>query len=771
MNSPPIDSLALKRGQARVRQEDHALVTGSGCYTDDLRFDNCLHAVVVRAPHASAKILSIDTDKAADHAELIGIVVGAELVKAGIRGLPFSSTVKAPNGGDPKCQMLPILASTEVRYVGQPVAFVVARSRHAAYEIAELVEVSYEVTDCVVGIEQAVLENSPSVDPAVHDNVAAIYELGNLQQCKTVLAKCFRQFSIVVRNNRLIANPLEPRASIGQWHSEYERWTLHTGNQGPHHSRRMLSEALGCDESKLRLCIHRIGGGFGGKLTPYPEDVLVLYAAKKFGQTVRWRADRSEAFVADYHARDHVANVTVGFDDSAHIEVLIIDDLANLGAYPSAFGIPIATTTGNRVVSGVYHIPNLALSVKAVLTNTSPTAPYRGAGRPEVIHRLEVVLDLAANAFGIDIAEIRRRNLIANQQIPYKTYSGLTYDSGNFPHILERALEIAQWDSFQLRHQDSVSRGLLRGRGLACHIDSTSGVQPSEKVVGCVNAQGQCHFYSGTQEMGQGLSHTYAGIAATILEVPISGIVIHQGDTDLIHTGIGSYGSRSLMIGGAAIVNTANALLSKLLEIGANMLETETHKVFYERGKVQTLDRSQSVSIGELAGAQVENEIRVEGSAEAPFSFPNGCYVCEVEIEPETGVVRIDKFVGVDDVGHVLNETIVHGQTHGGLAQGIGQALFEQITYDDDGQLQSGSMLDYALPRASDLPMFEAHFDETQPATTNLLGVKGAGESGAVGGPPAVVSAIANAIPGCDFSHLQMPLTAEKIWRLINNPR
>ena len=793
MTRATIDIAKLKRTQGTVRLEDWALITGSSTYTDDLRFESSVYGVVVRASHAAARIVAVDISEAAQHDQAIGVIVGADLIADGITGLPFASTVNGPDGSPPRCEMLPILALNEVRYVGQPVAFVVAKSRNAADEMAELVLVSYESGDCVTAVDEAIVHGAPQVDPSVANNIATVYEVGDFERCKQILAKSFETLRLVVKNNRLIANAIEPRASIGQYDEACDRWTLFCGNQGPHHSRRMLAASLGCTEEKLRLRVQRIGGGFGGKLTPYPEDVLVLYAAKKFNLTVHWRADRSESFLADYHARDHISTVTVGFDESYRITVALIEDLANLGAYPSAFGIPITSTTGNRVVNGVYHIPDLALSVKTVLTHTIPTAPYRGAGRPEAIHRLEVVLDAAAKAFNLDAAEIRRRNLISPQKIPYLAHSGLTYDSGNFPRVLERALALADWQGFSLRKQDSAARGLLRGRGLACHIDSTSGLQPTESVIARLDDTGRCHFYSGTQEMGQGISHTYAGLAASILELPIELVSIHQGDTDLVATGIGSYGSRSLMIGGAAVIAAANNLRKKLIELGANALETEIENVHYENGMVVAGDDSANdwrqknpnkttigkanatkksgdsvVRISDLAGTHIDHEITTQGSAEAPFCFPNGCYVCEVEVDPETGAVHIAKLTGVDDVGHVINETIVHGQTHGGLAQGIGQALFEHIVYAEDGQLLSGSTLDYALPRATDLPSFNVNFDQSQPATSNLLGVKGAGESGAVGGPPAVLSALGDAIPHCDFTQLQMPLTSEKIWRLLN---
>ncbi|MGR8949178.1 MAG: xanthine dehydrogenase family protein molybdopterin-binding subunit, partial [Gammaproteobacteria bacterium] len=636
-------------------------------------------------------------------------------------------------------------------------------------EMVELIDITYGSHDCVTSVVEAADECAPQVDESTLNNVVAILELGDKTQCTESIEHSAYSLNLTVTNNRVIANPMEPRSSIGQFDNKTGRWTLHCGNQGPHHSRRMLATALGCDEEQLRIRVHRIGGGFGAKLTPYPEDALVLYAARKFNRTVRWRCDRSEAFLADFHARDHVADINIGFDHNYRITAVVIENLANLGAYPSPFGIPIATTTGNRIVNGVYHIPELALSVKTVLTHTAPTAPYRGAGRPESIHRLEVALDAAAKQFNIDPAELRRRNLISPEHIPYKAHSGLTYDSGNFLNVLERALKLADWTGFPERKARSAEQNMVRGRGLACHIDSTSGLQPVETVTACIDATGRCTFYSGTQEMGQGLSHTYAGMVAAILELPLENIAIVQGDTDAVKSGIGSYGSRSLMIGGAAVVQAANVLVEKLRAMGANLLETEADNVHYTRGTVSTNDGDRQVTVGEISAAQPNGKIEVEATAEAPFSFPNGCYVCEVDIDPETGAIRVDKFVGVDDLGNVINETLVHGQTHGGLAQGVGQALFEQIIYSDAGELLTGSTLDYPLPRADDLPAFNITIDESQPATTNYLGIKGAGECGAVGGPAAVMSAVIDALPSSAVASLQMPLTTEKIWRALKS--
>jgi len=745
------------------------LVRGLGTYTDDVEVPGALSGVVVRSLYPAAAIRRIDATRTVGVEGLVGIVTGVDLAADGIGPIPYMSTAEAPAGGDPRACALPVLALDETRYVGQPVAFVVAESLAMARDCAEMIEIDYEERAHVVEVTEALDRAAPRVDAAVAANVVAEYRLGDRAACAVSLTESAHRLSMSVRNNRLIANPIEPRAAIGLYDARESNWTLYCGNQGVHHSRTMLAEGVfGVAPERIRIKGQRIGGAFGAKLTPYPEDALVLYAARRFRAPVRWRADRSESFLADYHGRDHHAQVTLGFDEDFRITALKIDDLANLGAYPTPFGIPIATTTGNRVVNGVYDIPVVDLTVRTVLTNTVPTAPYRGAGRPEVVHRLECALDMAAAEFGIDPVELRRRNLIQPSSIPFRVHSGLTYDSGDFPRMLDQALAIADWDGFDARVRSSEKRGFLRGRGLACHIDSTSGLSPTETVAVAVGVNGHCEFRSGTQEMGQGLHSTYLYIAASALGLPLDAIDVVQGDTARVGSGVGSYGSRSLHIGGAAIAAAAEELIAEALRLGAQMLTVSEDEVRYAAGVVATADGAAQVDLGAIAAAQPRATICVEAAAEAPFCFPNGCYICEVEVDRATGSVRIDRFSAVDDVGRVFNPVLVHGQMHGGLAQGIGQALLETAHYDpDSGQLLTGSLLDYALPRAADIPSFNAHLDESQPAITNPFGVKGAGECGAVGGPPAVVSAVANALPGCGIGALEMPLTAEKIWRLL----
>ena len=755
------------------RLEDNRLLRGRGRFTDDLRFAGELHGVVVRSTHPSARLRRLDTTAAVRVKGVKGVVTGHDLAIDGVGGVPFMSTIDAPGGGPVRTLAMPLLASEVVRYVGEPVALVVAESLPAAREAAERVAIDYAPQECVTDVLTAAQADAPIVQEGDDGNVVGELRLGDPSACHAALAGARHRFGLRLRNNRLVPHAMEPRGAIGLYDEASATWILHCASQAPHHSRAILADAVfGVPRERIRIKVGDIGGAFGGKLTPYPEDGLVLYTARRFGRPVRWRAARSESFLADYHARDHAAEIEVGFDDELGIMALRIVDHANLGAYATPFGIPIATTTGNRIATGAYRVPVTDITVKTVLTNTAPTGPYRGAGRPEAIHRIERILDLAASRLGVDPAELRRRNLVRRRELPYRVVSGLAYDSGDFPRLLERALALADWDGFETRRDSSRKRKRLRGRGLAYHIDSTSGLSPKENVEAVATPDGKVRLYSATQDMGQGLKSTYAQIAGEILGLPPDAIDVVQGDTAATPEGTGSYGSRSLYTGGAAVAVACETLVERLKALAAERLEASPDDIEIGGAVLTIVGSDRRVAMRELVAAEPDRVVRASGEAEAPFCFPNGCYVCEVEIDPDTGASLIDRFCGVDDVGRVVNATIVHGQTHGGLAQGIGQAMFEEIRYDPgSGQLLTGSLMDYALPRADDLPSFETRLDEEEVTATNRLGVKGAGESGAVGAPPAVTSAVLDALRPHGIEHLDMPFTPERVWRVLHDAR
>ena len=757
------------RAQFSGRLEDSRLLRGRGRFTDDLTFPGELHGVVVRSTHPSAGLRRLDVAEALRVEGIAGIVTGEDLANDGIGDLPFMSTVDAPGGGPVRTLDMPLLARGVVRYVGEPVAFAVAGSLPAAREAAERVLVDYAPRDSVTDVLAAAEAGAPHVQNGGGGNVVGELRLGDPAACHAALAGARHRVGLRVRNNRLLPHPMEPRAAIGLYDAAGETWTLHCPNQAPHHGRAMLADAVfGVPRDRIRVKVGDIGGAFGGRVTPCVEDGLVLYAARRFGRPVRWRADRTESFLSDYHARDHASEIEIGFDDGLEIAALRIVDHANLGAYATPFGIPIATTTGNRIATGAYRVPVADITVRTVLTNTTPTGPYRGAGRPEAIHRIERILDVAAARLDVDPVELRRRNLVRRNELPYRVISGLAYDSGDFPRLLERALALADWDGFEARREEARNQRRLRGRGLAYHIDSTSGLSPKETVQAVVTPEGRVRLHSATQEMGQGLKSTYAQIAGMIFGLSPEAIDVVQGDTATTPEGPGSYGSRSLYTGGAAVAVACGNLVERLKTLAAGRLEVSEEDIAFADATLTIVGTDRQIAMRELVSSQPGQEVRATGETEAPFCFPNGCYVCEVEIDPETGETRIDRFRGVDDAGRIVNLPIVHGQTHGGLAQGIGQAAFEEIRYDPrNGQLLTGSLMDYALPRADDLPGFETLLDEEEATATNLLGVKGVGESGAVGGPPAVASAVLDALRAHGIEHLDMPLTSERVWRSL----
>ncbi len=759
--------------EAPGRLEDRRLLRGQGRFTDDLRFAGELHGVVVRSTHPAADLRCVDTAAANRVDGVVGVITSDDLDADGIGALPFMSTVNGPGGGSVCALAMPLLARAVVRYVGEPVAFVVAESLSAALEAAERVVVDYAVKPCVTDVLAAAQSSAPLVQDGSAGNVVAELRMGDQAFCDGALARARHRFCLRVRNNRLVPHAMEPRAAIGLYDTVEAAWTLRGASQAPHHARTILADdVFGVPRERIRVRVGDIGGAFGGRITPYPEDCLVLYAARRYGRPIRWRAERMESFLADYHARDHAAEIEIGFDEGLRIVALRVIDHASLGAYATPFGIPIATTTGNRIATGAYRVPIAAVTVKTVLTNTAPTGPYRGAGRPEAIHRIERILDFAAARLGVEAVELRRRNLVRKSELPYRLVSGLAYDSGNFPRLLERALELSDWQNFETRRKASRNEGLLRGRGLAYHIDSTSGLSPKETVEAVATSQDRVRLHAATQEMGQGLKSTYAQIASDIFKLPFDAFDVVQGDTQATPEGPGSYGSRSLYTGGAAVAAASEALVERLKALAADRLEASPEDIEIADGALTIVGSDRRVPIAELAAAEPDREVRARGESEAPFCFPNGCYVCEVEVDPETGAAWIDRFFGVDDVGRVVNVPIVHGQTHGGLAQGIAQAMLEEVRYDaSSGQLLTGSLMDYALPRADILPSFVTLLDEEEVTKTNRLGVKGAGECGAVGAPPAVTAAVLDALRSHGIEHLDMPMTPERIWRALHDAR
>ena len=756
-------------GQSPFKVEDERLLTGRGQFLGDKTFPGQLEMVVVRSPHAHAELGAIDVAPARGMPGVVDIFTCDDLARDGLGSMGFAPIIGAADERRTAAPPRFALARDCVRYVGDPVAIVVAERIDQAKDAAETIDITFTPRPAVTGLREAARHGAPSLWPEAAGNVAGVFEIGDAGAVDAAMATAPHVVHLSLVNNRIVPNPLEPRVAVGVYDDESGQLTLHACCQAPHLLRRVLAnEVLHIPEDRLRVLVSDMGGGFGARITPYPEEALVLYAARKLARPVRWQAERSELFLAEYHGRDHESDCALALDADGRILALRADVLANMGAYLSYFGPAIATHTGNRVATGVYHVPALHVRVRCVLTNTLPTGPYRGAGRPEAIYRLERLLDVAAAEIGIDPVELRRRNLVPRNAMPYRTAAGATYDSGDFREVLESAVRVADWTGFSERRDAVRQRGRLLGRGLACHIDTTSGLEPSETVTVEADAEGVITLLSGTQAMGQGLATVYAQMAAARLGLALGAIKVLQGDTERIASGVGSYGSRSLVIGGAAVARSVECLIEQGRKLAAQQLEAAEQDIEFADGRFYIVGTDRSVSLSELARSAQSGRLVAEEIATAPFCFPNGCCIAEVEIDIETGSTEVVRLIAVDDVGTVVNPMIVHGQIHGGSAQGVGQVLLEHCHYEaGSGQLITGSLLDYCLPRADDLPLFQCFTDLSTPATTNMLGAKGAGECGVVGTPPAIVAAVLDALREYGVHHLDMPIRSETIWRAI----
>jgi carbon-monoxide dehydrogenase large subunit len=754
---------AVGAGTSPARTEDFRFLTGRGRYVDNLARLDCLFGAFVRSPHAHARIVTIDNSVAENRPDVVAIFTGADLVTAGLGPLPFHHVVTREDGELMQPPPRRGLADTFVRYCGEGVAFVVAKTDRAAIEAAEQISVGYEELPVIVSARAAYAEGASLLSNGSPRNVVGFLKMGDKDKVDGAFVEAVHTVRLSLTNQRLAASPMETRSSIASFDAATGRLTLQTGNQAPHMARQHLATALGISESELRIIVEDIGGGFGMKLHPYPEDIVLLHAARTLRASIRWKADRTEAFLSDTHGRDHETDAEMALDRDGRILGVRLRVFANMGAYLTYFGITVATASGNRVVSSVYDIPAMDVEVRAMLTNTAPIGPYRGAGRPESIYRIERLLDVAALEMGLDPVMIRRINLVRADQIPYVAISGQIFESGNFPKILDRALVLANWDGFSSRQAQASKRGVLYGRGICCHIDTTSGIRPFEHVRMTAATDARVRIFSGTQAMGQGLATVYASMVGTRLGIPLDQIEVIQGDTDLVGDGVGSYGSRSLFIGGSAVVDATEKLIALLRDRATALLGSNCGDVVFQSGRFVV--GTTGVGLPELLVRTGSAE--VDGWHESKFVFPNGCYICEVEIDPDTGAVRVTRFCGVDDVGTAVHPVIVHGQTCGGIVQGIAQALCESVVYDNAGQLLTASLMDYALPRADDMPSFVLEIDETAPTPTNRLGAKGAGEAGCLGAPPAVVGAVMNALAPFGVRHLDMPLTPQRIWDAI----
>jgi carbon-monoxide dehydrogenase large subunit len=779
-------------GAAVKRKEDARFLAGRGQYTDDLNRPGQAHAVILRSPHPHARVLSIDTAAARAMPGVVAVFTGADL--SGIGGLPCGWAVKNKDGSPMAEPPHPVLAVGKVRHVGDPVAVAIAETRAQAQDAAEAIAVSYEVLPAAGTIDGALVAGAAQIHDAAPGNVCYDWHIGDAGVTDAAFAAAHKVVVFETTNNRLIPNAMEPRAAIGDFDPSTGEHTLYTTSQNPHVIRLLMGAfVLSIPESKLRVVAPDVGGGFGSKIYHYAEEALVTWAAAQLKRPVKWTADRSESFMSDAHGRDHVTRAELALDHEGTFLGLKVSTRCNMGAYLSTFAPAVPTYLYATLLAGTYRTPTIYAEVKAVFTNTVPVDAYRGAGRPEATFLLERLVDVAAAEMGMDRIEIRRRNFIKPDMFPYQTPVALQYDSGNYDATLDAALAAADWAGFEARRAEAARRGRLRGIGCSTYLEAC-GIAPSH-VVGQLGARaglyevanirvhptGSVTVFTGTHSHGQGHETTFAQLVSDRLGVPVANIDVVHGDTGKIPFGMGTYGSRSLAVGGSAMVKAMDKIIAKGKRIAAHLMEASVEDIEFDRGtfRVAGTDKTKGLTDISLA-AYVPHNYPIEelepGLEETAFydpknfTYPGGCHIAEVEIDPDTGAVSIVNFVAVDDVGRVINPMIVEGQVQGGVAQGIGQALLEAAAYAADGQLLSGSMMDYTMPRADDLPNVGVATHTTL-CTHNPLGVKGCGEVGAIGSPPAVINAVVDALKGHGVRHVEMPATPARIWNIIHGSR
>lgn len=776
-------------GAVVLRKEDRRFLTGAGRYTDDVVRPRQTFAVFVRSPLAHARLRGIRTDAARAAPGVLAVLTGADLASDKTGNIPTGWLIHSKDGTPMVEPPHPALAQERVRHVGDPVAMVIAETRDQAREAAALVEVDYEELPAVATLADALAPGAPLVWEQARGNVCFDWQLGDAAATDAAFAKAHKVVALDLTNNRLVPNAIEPRAAVGEYDAATEEFTLHTTSQNPHLTRLLLGAfSFGVPEHKLRVVAPDVGGGFGSKIFHYAEEMLVLWAARRVGRPVKWTSTRSEAFMSDAHGRDHLTHAELAVDADGRFLGLRVKTAANMGAYLSTFAPAIPTYLHATLLAGCYRTPAIHAEVKAVFTHTVPVDAYRGAGRPEASYVVERLVDLAARELGIDRVELRRRNFI--DRFPYQTPVALEYDAGNYFATLDTALDRARWGAFEQRRAEARQRGKLRGIGLATYVEAC-GIAPSA-LVGALGARaglyesasvrvhptGSVTVFTGTHSHGQGHETTFAQIVAEQLGVPVANVEVVHGDTDKIPFGMGTYGSRSLAVGGSALVKATDKIVAKARKIAAHLLEASEGDVEFKDGKFTVAGTDRQKTWGEVAlTAYVPHrypaglEPGLEESAfydPKNFTFPAGCHVCEVEIDPDTGQVQVVAFTVVDDVGKVVNPMIVDGQIHGGVTQGIGQALLEGCQYDAQGQLLTGSFLSYAMPRAADVPSYDVGTHVTA-CTHNPLGAKGVGEVGAIGAPVAVINAVVDALAHLGVRHVEMPATPERVWRAIRD--
>src|SRR5665213_3074428 len=767
-------------GQPVRRSEDRRFVTGGGRYTDDIVLPRQAQAYVLRSPHAHARIRAIAADAARTAPGVLGIFTADDLRQDGIGAIPCVVPLKNRDGSRIRMVEHPLLAAGRARHVGDGVAFIVAETLAQAKDAAELVEVDYEILPAIADTARAAEPGQPLVWDDIPNNLCLDWESGNRPAVEAAFAGAKHVVELSLVNNRLVANSMEPRVALGAYERGEERFTLYTSTQGSHAIRRLLAaNVFKLPEHRLRVVTPDVGGGFGMKLFLYPEHGLVLYAARKLGVPVKWVGERGESFLTDAHGRDNVTRARLALDDKLNFLAIDVETTANLGAYLSNFGTFVPTMAGTAMLAGVYRTPAAVVRVKAVYTNTVVVDAYRGAGRPEANYVIERLVDHAARQLKVSPAELRRRNFIPPDAMPFKTAFGMNYDSGEFARNMADALKGIDVDGFPARREQSRARGKLRGLGLATYIEQCGGGFDEMAEIR-FDGSGAATVIIGSQSSGQGHQTAYAQLVADGLGIPFERVRVHQGDTDIVGFGRGTGGSRSLPVGGNAIQIAVRRIIEKGKKIAAHRLEAAEADLEFADGAYVVSGTDKRIGMTEVAQAAFNPLVLPPGLEPgldekahflpAAHTFPNGCHVCEIEIDPETGMTAIARYVVVDDFGNVVNPLLLEGQVHGGVVQGIGQALVEGCVYDSGGQLLTGSFMDYAMPRALDMPNIEFSYNVV-PCTTNPPGAKGAGEAGAIGAPPAVMNAIVDALAPLGIATVEMPATPLSLWRAIRHAR
>jgi carbon-monoxide dehydrogenase large subunit len=778
-------------GQSVRRKEDVRFLTGAGQYTDDVNFAHQTCGYFLRSPHAHAKIRGIDSTKAKAAPGVVAIFTGADLT--GVNGLPCGWLITGSDGKPMNEPPHPVLAQGKVRHVGDQVALVIAESLVQAKDAAELIDVDYEVLPSVVNCVDALKPGAPQIHEQAPGNKCYTWALGDKAAVDAAFAKAATVSKLDIVNNRLIPNAIEPRAAVASYSRADDSYTLYVANQNPHVERLLMTAfVLGLPESKVRVIAPDVGGGFGSKIYLYAEETALVWASKKVNRPIKWAADRSEAFLTDAHGRDHVTHAELALDKDGKFLALRVQTTANMGAYLSTFSTCIPTILYATLLAGQYTTPAIFCEVTASFTNTTPVDAYRGAGRPEATFVVERIVHQAAVDTGIAQDEIRRRNFI--RKFPYATPVALTYDIGNYDATLDDAMKVADVAGFPARKAEAATRGMLRGLGYASYIEAC-GLAPSN-VAGAlgaraglfeagqvrVNPTGSVTVFTGSHSHGQGHETTFAQIVAGRLGIDIANVEVVHGDTGRIPFGMGTYGSRSLSVGGTAIVKALDKVVAKGKKIAAHLLEAAEADIEFKDGKftVAGTDRSKAFAEVSLAAYVPHNypldklEPGLDETAfydPTNFTYPAGTHICEVEVDPDTGVVKVVNFTASDDFGNIINPMIVAGQVHGGLTQGIGQALLEACVYDaDSGQLLTGSYMDYAMPRADDVPSFKVSTQVT-PCTHNPLGAKGCGEAGAIGAPAAMMNAVHDALAAVGVKRIDMPASPHRVWQAIQSAR